>query len=72
MIGVRRLGQGIRRIGARSAMSRQRISSVPLGAVLAALVLIAVVALFVLYLGNDTVTNSIYGDPAVELESGDH
>ena len=53
-------------------MSRQRLSSVPLGAVLAALALIAVVALLVLYVGDDTAPERIFGDPAVELEAGDH
>jgi hypothetical protein len=53
-------------------MSRQRISSVPLGAVLAALALIAVVALFALYLGADTVLIGVFDDSDMAMEIINH
>ena len=53
-------------------MSRRRISSVPVGAMIAALVVIAVVALLVLYLGDGAVLTGHVDDPATESEAKDH
>jgi len=53
-------------------MSRLRISSVPIGAMIAALAVIAVVALVALYLGNGAVLTGSPEDPAVESEAKNH
>lgn len=46
-------------------MNRRKVSSVPVGAVIAALAVIATVALFVLFLGSDSLmTGPLNGPPA--------
>ena len=47
-------------------MSRRRISSVPVGAMIAALAVIAAVALLVLYFGDSAVWTGFVDPPAVE------
>ncbi len=47
-------------------MSRRRISSVPVGAMIAALAVIAAVALLVLYFGDSAVLTGFVDPPAVE------
>ena len=47
-------------------MSRRRISSVPVGAMIAALAVIAVVALLVLYFGDSVVLTGFVDPPVVE------
>ena len=47
-------------------MSRRRISSVPVGAMIAALAVIAAVALLVLYLGDSAVLTGFVDPPVVE------
>ena len=53
-------------------MIRRRISSVPVGAMIAALVVIALVALLALYLGNGAVLTGSPDNPAMESEAGNH
>ena len=47
-------------------MSRRRISSVPVGAMIAALAVIAIVALLVLYFGDSAVLTGFVDPPVVE------
>jgi len=54
------------------AMSRRRISSVPVGAMIAALAAIAIVALLALYLGDSKVLTKILNDPIFESEINNH
>ena len=71
-IRVRRQDGRAPRFGKELAVSRRRISSVPVGAMIAALAVIAVVALVALYLGNGAVLTGLPEDPAVESEAKNH
>ena len=53
-------------VGKGLEVSRRRISSVPVGAMIAALAVIAVVALLVLYFGDSVVLTGFVDPPVVE------
>lgn len=53
-------------------IGRRRNSSVPLGAVIAALVVIAVLALLAFYVGNGVVLTRFADPPFVGAEQGNH
>jgi hypothetical protein len=51
--------------GKAQAVTRRKVSSVPVGAVVAALAVIAVIALFVLYLGGGSLVTELGRGPSV-------